>query len=144
MLTEVYEDRGIRFEYPKDWELEITDDGDLTTVAVQAPGGLAFAFVTVDESCPAPVEIADSALKALREDYPVLDASPARETINGHAAVGHDVEFITLDMTNACTIRCFRTPSGTVLLFGQWSDLDPGDLEATLGEVRRSFTETDE
>jgi hypothetical protein len=143
-MSEIYDDRGIRFEYPGDWELEVTDDGPLTTVAVQAPGGLAFALVTVDDSCPAPAEVADLALGALREEYPVLDAAPALETINGHRAVGHDVEFISLDMTNSCTIRCFRTPRRTVLLFGQWSDLVDEESEASLGALRRTFEETDE
>jgi hypothetical protein len=142
-MTETYDDHGIRFEYPNGWELEVTDDGPLTTVAVQAPGGLAFALVTVDDSCPVPAEVADQALGALREEYPVLDAVPALETINGHHAIGHDVEFISLDMTNSCTIRCFRTPRRTVLLFGQWSELGDQASETTLVSVRRSFEETD-
>ena len=87
-MTEIYDDHGIRFEYPGDWEIEVTDDGPLTTVAVQAPSGLAFALVTVDDDCPAPAEVADQALEALREEYPVLDAAPALESINGHRAVG--------------------------------------------------------
>jgi hypothetical protein len=143
-MTGIYDDRGIRFEYPDDWELEVTDDGPLTTVAVQAPGGLAFALVTLDDSCPAPADVADQALGALREEYPVLDALPALETINGHRAVGHDVEFISLDMTNSCTIRCFRTSRRTVLLFGQWSDMLQDESETTLVAVRHSFEETDD
>src|SRR3954454_22349648 len=142
-MTEIYEDGGIRFEYPGDWEVEVTDDGPLTTVAVQAPGGLAFALVTVDDTCPAPAEVADQALEALREEYSVLDASPALETINGHRAIGHDIEFISLDMTNSCTIRSFRTPRRTVLLFGQWSDLVGEESEASLAAIRRTFEETD-
>jgi hypothetical protein len=142
-MIQIYDDRGIRFEYPSDWELEVTDDGPLTTVAVQAPEGLAFALVTVDDSCPEPDDMADQALGALREEYPVLDAAPALETINGHDAIGHDVEFISLDMTNSCTIRCFRTPRRTVLLFGQWSELGDVQSEGTLVAVRRSFEETD-
>jgi hypothetical protein len=142
-MTGIYEDRGIRFEYPGDWELEVTDEGPLTTVAVQAPGGLAFALVTVDDSCPAPADVADQALEALREEYPVLDAVPALEAINGYRAVGHDVEFISLDMTNSCTIRSFRTSRRTVLLFGQWSDLVSDEAETALIAVRHSFGETE-
>ena len=64
--------------------------------------------------------------------------------IHGHHAVGHDVEFISLDMTNSCTIRCFRTPRRTVLVFGQWSDLDANDdAEDAVHAVRRSLEETD-
>jgi len=142
-MTGVYDDRGIRFEYPERWELEVTDDGPLTTVAVQAPNGLAFALVTTDDSCPPPAEVADEALEAMREEYPGLDAAPALETIDGHSAVGHDVEFFSLDMTNTCSIRCFRTPRRTVLVFGQWSDLDDDDAENAIQTVRRSLEETD-
>jgi hypothetical protein len=139
----VYDDRGIRFEYPADWEMEVTDEGSITTVSIQSPGGLAFALVTVDDSCPDPAEVADQALLAMREEYPTLDAVPALEPISGHNAVGHDVEFISLDMTNACAIRCFRTPRRTVLVFGQWSDLEDEDSIATLRDVRNSLEETD-
>ena len=142
-MTGFYEDHGIRFEYPEEWELEVTDSGPVTTVAVQAPSGLAFALVTTDDSRPPPAEVADEALAAMREEYPELDAAPALETIDGHRAVGHDVEFISLDMTNACAIRCFRTPRRTVLVFGQWSDLEDDDAEGLIRLVRRSFEETD-
>lgn len=138
-----FDDFGIRFRYPADWELEVTDEGTLTTVSIQSPGGLAFALVTVDDSRPDPAEVADQALLAMREEYPTLDAVPALETINGHHAVGHDVEFISLDMTNACAIRCFRTPRRTVLFFGQWSDLETEDSADILRDVRNSLEETD-
>jgi hypothetical protein len=113
------------------------------TVAVNAPDGLAFALVTVDETRPAPAMVADQALEAMREEYPTLEASPALETIGGQRAVGHDVEFISLDLTNTCTIRCFRTDRRTVLLFGQWSDVEDEETAAALVALRQSFEETD-
>ncbi len=74
----IYDDHGIRFEYPADWEVEATEDGPRTAVTVQSPSGPAFALVTVDESRPEPGELADEALAALRDEYPKLDAFPAR------------------------------------------------------------------
>ena len=142
-MAGTYDDHGIRFRYPEDWEVEETEDGPVTTVALHAPDGLAFALVTVDDSRPAPAVLADQALEAMREEYPTLDAAPALETVGGHRAVGHDVEFISLDLTNACTIRCFRTDRRTVLLFGQWSDIEDEDTTAVLADVRRSVEETD-
>lgn len=44
----IFDDRGIRFEYPEGWELEVQEDGARTTVSVQAPSGLAFALVALD------------------------------------------------------------------------------------------------
>jgi hypothetical protein len=90
-----------------------------------------------------PREITTFRESTLREEYPNLDASPALETIGGHRAVGHDVEFISLDLTNTCAIRCFRTNRRTVLVFGQWSDIEDEETAAQLVAVRRSLEETD-
>lgn len=142
-MLAVYDGHGIRFEYPSTWELEETDDGAVTTVAVHNPAGVAFAIVTTDEERPEPVELAEQALAAMREEYPELDAVPAGEVIDGHDAVGHDIEFFSLDLTNGCAIRCYRTPRRTVLVFAQWSDIEDDDSPAALSAVRRSLEETD-
>jgi hypothetical protein len=140
----VFQDHGIRFEYPPDWEVEVTDDGPgQTTVALSSPGGTAFALVRLDEDRPAPAELADEALAAMREEYPSLEASPAMESIDGHHAIGHDVEFLSLDIANTCHIRCFRTDRRTVLVFGQWSDLDGEEPEGLMAALRQSMEETD-
>ncbi len=143
MAIAIYDDHGIRFEYPGDWEQEQIEGGPRSTVEVASPGGLAFALVRVDEDRPAPADLADEALAALREEYPALDAVAALETIGGHRAVGHDVEFLSLDLTNACAIRCFRTPRRTVFVLGQWSDLEGDDAGDALAALRRSIEETD-
>jgi hypothetical protein len=33
--TKLYEDDDVRFEYPSDWELQVTEDGPVTTVALE-------------------------------------------------------------------------------------------------------------
>ncbi len=144
MASKTFEDNGLRFEYPAHWELEVTDHGPVMTMSVQDPGGLGFALITTDESRPDPADVADAALEAMREEYPDLDAAPAMETINDHCATGHDVEFFAMDMTNAASIRCFRTPTRTVLAFGQWSDVGEADLPDLIQGVFRSIEDTDE
>ena len=54
MATEVYEDHGVRFEYPSDWAVEATEEDDVTTVDLQHPEGVAFVLVRIDESCRTP------------------------------------------------------------------------------------------
>lgn len=144
MTTQTFDDHGLRFDYPSSWELEVTDHGPVVTVAVQDPGGLGFALITTDESRPDPADVADAALEAMREEYPDLDAAPAMETINEHCATGHNVEFFAMDMTNAATIRCFRTPRRTVLAFGQWSDAGESDLPDLIRGVVQSIEDTEE
>ncbi len=144
MSTETYEDHGIRFDYPSDWNVEVTEDGPETTIDVQHPEGLAFAIVRTDETRPDPAALADEALAAMREEYPDLEAAPVIETLNEHVATGHDVDFFSLDIANGARIRCFRSPRRTVLIFGQWSDLGDDDLAEKVRGVFRSIEEGEE
>ncbi len=138
-----FDDRGIRFEYPADWELDVTDDGTRTIVSAQAPSGLAFAVVTLDEDGSSPDELVAEALAALKEEYPTLMADPAEESIAGHLSIGHDVEFVSLDLTVACALRGFQTSNRTVFVMTQWSDLEADDIDDSLRAFRQSIEETD-
>jgi hypothetical protein len=144
VATEVYEDHGVRFEYPSDWVVEVTDEDDVTTVDLQHPEGVAFVLVRTDETCSDPEETADLALEAMREEYPELDDTPVMETLGEHVVTGHDVEFFALDVPNAACIRCFRTPRRTVLCFGQWSDLGGDALPDVVRGVFRSLEERED
>ena len=142
-MTETFDDRGVRFEYPSDWEVEIAEDEEVTTVSLQAPGKPAFALVTLDETLPEPDDLVDEVVETMREEYPNLDIAPIRERIAGHDAIGHDIDFFSLDTTSACVIRCFRTNRRTVLVFGQWSDYEDGPARSALTALQRTFEETD-
>ena len=99
--------------------------------------------MTVDEDRPAPSDLVDEALAALKDEYPTLEAFATLETIDGHKAVGHDIEFTSLDMINACAIRAFRTARRTVFVLAQWSDLEAEEAEDALKALLRSLEETD-
>jgi hypothetical protein len=137
--TKLYEDDDVRFEYPSDWELQVTEDGPVTTVALEHPGGIAFLIVRTDPSCPDPEEVADAVLEAMREEYPELDSVPAEEMLEEHCATGYEVEFVSLDFSNIASIRCFRTLQRTVLVFGQWSVLVEDDMAELVVSVLRSI-----
>ena len=143
MSIAIYDDNGIRFEYPFEWEIEVSDDGPRNTVTIQSPEGPAFALVAVDTSRPEPSELADEALATLRLEYPQLETSPTAEPIEGHPSVGHDIEFFSLDMLNTCVIRCAQTPRRTIFVMTQWSDFEQKDIEDVLASIRSSIEETD-
>ena len=144
VITRIYEGNGVRFAYPADWSVEESDDGESSTVEVLAPGGLAFVLVRTDETGPNPAEVADEVLEAMREDYPDLDVVPAMDDIAGHHATGYDLEFFSLDVTNAATIRCFRTIERTILIFGQWSDIVDEALPDRIRSLWRSVEEMED
>ena len=140
-----YDDHGVRFEYPASWELDESDDDSRVTISVQSPSGLAFVMVTLDEDRPTPAEMVEEALSAMREEYPGAEVVPAADEAGAHRAEGHDLEFFALDLVSACSIRAFRTPSRTILVFGQWSAIDADDEEpeAVFAGVLRTLEETD-
>ena len=121
-MKQFHED-GIAFQYLENWRLdrESTDEG--WTVLVQSPD-TAFLVVSFDPNLPTTEEMAETALEALREDYPELESEPHVDTLAGQMAVGHDVRFFSLDLTNTCWIRSFYSDAGTVLVMCQSNDLE--------------------
>ena len=143
-MSAIYDDHGLRFRSPADWELEVIEEGSRTTVSLQSPGS-AFAFVTIDDDGPPAKEEAEMALEAMRQEYPGLEVSATRrdERIAGHPAVGYDLDFFSLNVAVSCSIRSFQSPWRTALVFAQWSDLEADDAEGPIRGIRTSMEETD-
>jgi hypothetical protein len=144
MEMTTYEDHGIRFEYPSEWALQVTDLGPLTTIDLQHPDGVAFLLVSADLSCPDSGEVADSVLETMREEYPELEADPTEEVVDDRFVSGHDVQFFALDLPNTARIRCFRTLIRTILVFGQWTDLLEAEVSDLPDAIIRSIEETED
>jgi hypothetical protein len=123
-----FEQQGISFSYPENWteEVEASDSG--WTVVIQSPG-TAFLSLMLDESMAPPGELADAALDAMQSEYPKLDAEPVVSNLAGRPAVGHDVGFFALDLTNTCRIRAASTAEGTLLILTQATDIEETNLK---------------
>jgi len=126
-MSLTFEEDGIRFQYPENWRLEREDNETGWTVTVQSPD-TAFILLSFDADMPEPEQVAQTALEALREEYPNLEADACEETVAGQPAVGHDIQFFSLDLTNTCWTRSFMSARGTVLVMWEVNDLE---LEAT-------------
>lgn len=137
MLRTFAED-GLAFDYPADWKLDREESEDGWAVTLQSPGA-AFALVRVDRSMPPAPDVVNSALEALRADYPALEARSAVEPMAQEMAIGHDIEFFSFDLVNSCWTRCFYGPAGTVLLLCQAPDAeaDHGEQLLAIGASMR-------
>jgi hypothetical protein len=133
-----FDDGGIRFEYPENWCLEREDNDTGWTVSLQSPG-TAFMMVCLREDLPTPDQLADAALDALREEYPELEADDCVDSLAGQPAIGHEIRFISLDLTNTCWTRCFYCSEGTVLVLCQSCDLDMEESEPVLRAICKSL-----
>lgn len=137
-MSKQFKEGDISFRYPENWRLEREDGDEGWTVSLQSPG-TAFAIIRIDDNMPDTEEVAQTALDALRSEYPSLEAEPRVETVAGQMAVGHDVNFFTLDMTNTCWTRSLYSEAGTLLVLCQSSDLDLELYEPALRAICASL-----
>ena len=119
----LFQANGIRFQYPDSWKLIREDVETGWTVSVQSRA-TAFFMLTFDDQMPEVGMVAQTVLDALRADYPDLEADDALESLAGQPALGHDIRFFSLDLTNTCRTRCFYSDTGTILLIMQSADLE--------------------
>jgi hypothetical protein len=122
-MPAVFEQDGIRFLYPENWTLERTELEDGWSVTVQSPD-TAFFSVTYEIGEADMASPAESALNALQEEYPMCEFDSAVETLAGQPAVGYDVRFYSLDLTNTAWIRSFACEDGCVLVLCEVNDLE--------------------
>jgi hypothetical protein len=124
----LYQADGIRFQYPENWKMLREEAETGWTVSVQSPE-TAFFILTFDNDMPEVGAVAETVLEALRTDYPDLEADDALESLAGQPAIGHDITFFSLDLTNTCHTRSFYSDTGTVLMMWQANDLELDHVE---------------
>jgi hypothetical protein len=122
-MAALFEEDGIQLMYPENWELEREESDSGWTISLQSPD-TAFLVLAFDADMPPMEKMAQTALDALRGEYEDLEADECVESVAGLPAVGHDVRFFSLDLTNTCWIRSFYSNRGTVLLMWQMNDLE--------------------
>src|SRR5579872_1332503 len=123
MISE-FNQSGISFRYPSNWQIETENSGETEwTVSVQSPV-TAFVLFSLRPDARDPADLADQTLEALKTEYQELDAENRVETIAGQLAIGHDIDFLTVDTPITCRTRCLETFAGTLLVMCQTSEFD--------------------
>lgn len=136
-MAAVFENTGVRFRYPENWRLEREEADDGWTVYVQSPG-TAFAMVSLREEVT-PGEMAETALAAMREEYPELEADDCVDSLAGQPAIGHDIQFFSFDLVNTAWTRSFAGGRGSVLILCQTSDIELDAHEPVLRAICASI-----
>ena len=137
-MPAVFEQDGVRFQYPENWEFAREDHPSGWSLTLQSPS-TAFIMITFDSDMPEAELMAETALEAMKAEYEDLDAEPIVETIAGQPACGHDMRFFSLDLTNTCCTRSFYGAGGTVLLLWQTNDLEIEMVEPVVKAVCASL-----
>ena len=122
-MSKSYEGDGLQFQYPTTWALEREENENGWGITIQSPG-TAFVLIVCDQDMPDSEELADATLQALKNDYPDLEFDPVIEDLCGQPAIGHNIQFFSLDLGNSCKTRCVYSQEGTILILSQVSDLE--------------------
>ncbi len=129
---------GISFTHPANWRVEADDSDGGWAVTVSSPD-TAFVIVSLQPEARDPADLADQTLESLKADYQELDAENRVETIAGRMAIGHDIDFLTLDTPITCRTRCLETPAGPLLVLTQVSEYDRDANDPVLRAVVASL-----
>lgn len=119
----VYQQHGIRFEYPTDWEVSEQVQGEELLITINSPG-TSFWTVGLFGDRPGPAAVIESAMQAFEDDYPQLDAYPVEQQFRGQPLVGMDLEFFCLELLNTAQLRAFDARDFTVLSLAQADDTE--------------------
>ena len=120
-----FERDRILIRYPDDWVAETVDDPGSGgwTVTLTSPQ-TAFFMMSLQPDATHSGDLADQTLESLRSDYREFDAEEVMETICGLPAIGFNADFLTLDLSIICRVRCLNTFAGPLLLLAQVSEYD--------------------
>jgi hypothetical protein len=135
-----FERDGIRLAYPENWDLQVEAGDDGGWIATIQSPDTAFLLLSLQPAAGDPAELADQTLETLKAEYTELDAENRVETLAGRLAIGHDIDFLTLDASVLCRTRCLDTLNGPLLLMTQVSEYDRDIHEPVLQAMAQSLT----
>ena len=139
-MIRIFERDGIRFQHPANWTLESEEDADGGWSITLLSPETAFLLMTLRPDADNAAELADQTLDALKAEYKELDEANAVGTFAGQVAIGHDIDFLTLDTAVTCWTRCVQLITGPLLVMCQVSEFERDRHEPVLREICASMT----
>ncbi|QDT37908.1 hypothetical protein [Stratiformator vulcanicus] len=138
---QVYSDDRVRFEYPADWQIEVTntDDGKVVTAQSETT---AFWSLALFPRRPDVKRVMMSALEAYEDDYDELDVYDA--DAENPRSKKCEVEFVCRELIAAARLHAFASPAGTALVLFQFADVERDDVEPLLEQISESVAFIDD
>ena len=134
----VYEEHGVRFEYPDGWELSHEHHDEDFTVTVES-GGTAFWMLSVLAGRPAAEDVVAAALESFKTEYDSLDVYESADRICLLPTVATEVDFYELEMVNRASLRACETDSTTIFVLSQMADTEREEIGPQLKAISDSL-----
>lgn len=117
----IYQNHGIRFEYPDDWILSQEEQDSTVNIHLQTPG-LAFWTLTLLPTTNSVNEVVEAAVAAFEEEYDQVDRYDRSVEFDGVRTAGCDLDFVCLDLVNSACVRAIALAESTALILFQGED----------------------
>ena len=138
-MDEIYENHGVRFSYPANWEVSEQGQPGELSITVSSPH-TAFWTLSLFLEGPDPEGIMEAVLDAFREEYDELDIYEVKATLCDQEALARDIEFVCLELLNSAWARVIRTTDYTLLVLYQANDEELDEAGAIMEEITRSLS----
>ncbi len=118
-MTAVYEQHGIRFQYPENWQLQqsLADD-DSVEIVLETPSGSFWLMHAKPDAADAD-DMLKSVVASLDDQYEGLEVTAVNETIANCPLTGFDAFFYCFDFLVKANIRIVQKNGYSMLLLCQ-------------------------
>ena len=134
----VYEEPGVRFEYPDNWELSHEHHDEDFSVTIESEG-TAFWMLSVLQGRPVAEDVIEAALESFRAEYEPVDVYESEASICMLPTLARDVDFYELEMVNRASLLACETDSTTIFVLFQMSDTERAEAEPLLKAITDSL-----
>ena len=129
----LFNELGISFEYPDDWELakEVDEKNREVQISVYGPES-SFWMISLFFVAIPPEDLLTQSVKVFQDEYEELDTYEVTTTLAGKECIGRDIEFVCSELINSAYLRVFQTELFTAFVLYQGTDQE---LASTLKDL---------
>ncbi|QDT26534.1 hypothetical protein [Gimesia panareensis] len=131
----LFNEYGISFEYPDDWELtkQVDEEHGEIQISVSSEESSFWVISLYVVEIP-PEDLLNRSLEVFRDEYDELDIYKSDVKLAGKTCLARDLEFVCSELINSAFLRVFQTELFTAFVLYQATDQElqktRKDLEA--------------
>ena len=138
-MDATYQFHGVKFRYPREWEIAEQQTEEQLSITVSSPL-TAFWTLSLFPDCPEPDDVVETVLEAFQEEYTEMDDYPSKERVGKRPTIARDIDFVCLDVLNLARVRAFRTARFTALVLFQLTEAEQDETGPILEMITRSLS----
>lgn len=138
-MTAVFEQHGLRIQYPENWELQQHQaGGQAVEIQIVAPSGAFWSLLAFDRSADAE-KLMQEILRSINEQYESAESNPVVEVMGRFNASGHDTFFFYLDLLITHRMRCIESGDHKLLITWQAENREFDQIEPVFQAITVSL-----